>query len=124
MSDLGANPEALGAVVALGLAALLLHLLDRHLRYGAGGRQRRVQGARWAKRRDLRDLRVGDSKRGRLVLGKHGRRLVATTAQASVVVVGPSRIANKTTGFTIPALLEWEGPVVATSVKSDLLVST
>jgi type IV secretion system protein VirD4 len=124
MSGIGLNTGAVGVVLALGLVALLLHLLDGHLRYGAGDKQRRVQAARWAKRRDLRDLRLGDSKRGRLVLGKHGRRLVATTGQASVVVVGPSRIANKTTGFTIPALLEWEGPVVATSVKSDLLVAT
>jgi type IV secretion system protein VirD4 len=124
MSGVGLSAGTVGVVVALGLLALLLHLLDRHLCYGIGGKQRRVQGARWAKRGDLRDLRVGGSKRGRLVLGKQGRRLVATTEQASVVVVGPSRISNKTTGFTIPALLEWEGPVVATSVKSDLLFET
>jgi type IV secretion system protein VirD4 len=33
-------------------------------------------------------------------------------------------VSLKTTGFAIPALLEWDGPVVATSVKSDLLLST
>ena len=31
---------------------------------------------------------------------------------------------HKTTGLAIPALLEWQGPVLATSVKSDLLVDT
>jgi type IV secretion system protein VirD4 len=30
----------------------------------------------------------------------------------------------KTSGFAIPAILEWQGPVVATSVKSDLLRHT
>ena len=31
---------------------------------------------------------------------------------------------HKTTGLAIPALLEWQGPVLATSVKSDLLIDT
>lgn len=114
-----------GLLVALALGAVLslLHLLDGHLRY-AGGGQKRVQGARWAKRRDLRDLHLHGPERGRLVLGRHGRRLLATEGQASVVVIGPSRISFKTTGFTIPAVLEWDGPVVVTSVKSDLLMAT
>ncbi|HYQ78796.1 MAG TPA: type IV secretory system conjugative DNA transfer family protein [Solirubrobacterales bacterium] len=114
-----------GLVVAGGLAVILglAHLLDGLLRYG-GGPRRRVQGARWAKRSDLRDLLAGSQRRGRLVLGRHRGRLLATTGQASVVVLGPSRIANKTTGFTIPAVLEWDGPVVVTSVKSDLLLAT
>lgn len=117
-----------GIAVALVLVAVLglVHLLDGHLRYGGIGRQRRVQGAKWASRRDLRDLHVskGERERGRLVLGRRGRRLLATVGQASVVVVGPSRIANKTTGLTIPAVLEWDGPVVATSTKTDLLEAT
>ena len=39
----------------------------------------------------------------------------------------PSQRSNdpgKTTGFAIPALLEWDGPVLATSVKGDLLEDT
>ncbi|HET8956164.1 MAG TPA: type IV secretory system conjugative DNA transfer family protein [Solirubrobacterales bacterium] len=112
-------------LVALALAAVLVlfQLLDGHLREG-GSASRRVQGARWAKRRDLRDLELGKERRGRLVLGRLGGRLLATVGQASVVVVGPSRISFKTTGFTIPAVLEWEGPVVVTSVKTDLLRAT
>ena len=30
----------------------------------------------------------------------------------------------QTTGFAIPAILEWQGPVVATSIKTDLLRET
>lgn len=117
------NAAALAAAAALGLIALVVHLLDRRIRDGAG-RQRKVQGARWASRRDLRALRVQRPQSGRVTLGRHGRRLLAAEEEASVVVFGPSRISRKTTGFAIPALLEWEGPVVATSVKSDLMLET
>ena len=37
-----------------------------------------------------------------------------------MIVVAPTQ-SGKTTGLAIPALLEWQGPVVATSIKSDLL---
>ena len=37
-----------------------------------------------------------------------------------MIVVAPSQ-SGKTTGLAIPALLEWQGPVLATSVKTDLL---
>jgi type IV secretion system protein VirD4 len=40
-----------------------------------------------------------------------------------VLVLGPTQ-SGKTTGLAIPALLEWEGPAVATSVKADLVAST
>jgi type IV secretion system protein VirD4 len=79
--------------------------------------------ARWATRRDLRRLAVGVAGRGRLVLGRSGRVLVATEARHSVLVLGPTQ-SGKTTGLAIPAILEWEGPVVATSVKDDLAAST
>jgi len=124
MSDIGLSGGALGVVVVLGLAVGLLHLLDRHLRYAAEGKQRRVQAARWARRRDLRDMRGDGNEPGRLVLGRHGGRLLATIGQSSVVVIGPTRTSFKTTGFTIPAVLEWDGPVVVTSTKSDLLMAT
>lgn len=110
---------------ALGLVLAGVHLLDRHIRDGGGARQRRVQGARWARKRDLRPLLVRSGEPGRLVLGRQGRRrLVAAEDRASVVVIGPSTISLKTTGLAIPALAEWDGPVVATSVKSDLLLTT
>jgi type IV secretion system protein VirD4 len=115
---------AIFLAIGLGAVALLVHLLDRHVREGGGATQRRVQGARWANKRDLRALQVAAPQRGRLILGRQGRRLIAAEDRASVVVVGPSTISLKTTGFTIPATLEWDGPVVVTSVKSDLLLTT
>jgi type IV secretion system protein VirD4 len=54
-----------------------------------------------------------------LTLGRaHGRLLVAERGH-SVLVVGPTQ-SRKTSGFAVPAILEWEGPVVAASVKADL----
>jgi type IV secretion system protein VirD4 len=58
-----------------------------------------------------------------LVLGRSGTQLVATEARHSVLVLGPTQ-SGKTTGLAIPAILEWEGPVVATSVKDDLAAAT
>jgi type IV secretion system protein VirD4 len=40
-----------------------------------------------------------------------------------VIVIGPVQT-GKTSGFAVPAILEWQGPVVATSVKTDLLRET
>ncbi len=117
------NGPALLAAGVLGGVTLLVHLLDRHIREGSG-RQRKAQGARWARKRDLRHLHVREAEAGRLTLGRHGRRLIAGEDRASVVVVGPTTISLKTSGFAIPALLEWQGPAVATSVKSDLLLRT
>jgi type IV secretion system protein VirD4 len=118
------SAATLFVAAVLGAVALGIHLLDRHIREGGAAKQRKAQGARWASKRDLRPLHVTGPQRGRLTLGRQGKRLVAGEDRASVVVFGPSTISLKTTGFAIPALLEWEGPVVATSVKSDLLLTT
>ncbi|MCH7846309.1 MAG: type IV secretory system conjugative DNA transfer family protein, partial [Acidobacteria bacterium] len=80
-------------------------------------------GARWAKPRDLKPLLVRHPEPGRLTLGTVNGKLIATEAQHSVAVIGPAGT-GKTTGFAIPALLEWDGPVLATSVKGDLLEDT
>lgn len=77
-----------------------------------------------AKEGDLRSLNLGAAQPGRLTLGFIGRRnLIATEAQASLAVVGPTGC-GKTAGFVIPAILEWSGPVIATSVKADLIAAT
>ncbi len=76
-----------------------------------------------AARRDLSALVVSSPTPGRLTLGTSGRRLLAAEPQASLAVVGPTGC-GKTAGFAIPALLEWSGPVLATSVKADLLAAT
>jgi type IV secretion system protein VirD4 len=80
-------------------------------------------GAQWARRSDLAPLLVRAPERGRLVLGRWGRRLVAGEARQSVLVVGPTQT-MKTSGLAVPAVLEWDGPVLATSVKTDLLRDT
>ncbi|HEX4127915.1 MAG TPA: type IV secretory system conjugative DNA transfer family protein [Acidimicrobiales bacterium] len=86
-------------------------------------------GARWARRRDLRPLRVAadGAPPGRLLLGvlpgvARPVGLAAETAQ-SLVVIGPTQ-SGKTTSLAVPAILGWQGPVVAASVKSDLLRHT
>jgi type IV secretion system protein VirD4 len=99
---------------------------------GARSAARRRPGAapaRWARRRDLAGLVVGSARRprpvppGRLVLGRVGRDLVAAERAQSVIVFGPTQ-SRKTSGFAIPAILGWEGPVVAASIKTDLIDHT
>jgi type IV secretion system protein VirD4 len=79
--------------------------------------------ARWANPRDLRLLWIREPTPGRLTLGRVDGHLVAAEARQSVIVVGPVQT-GKTMGFAVPAILEWAGPVVATSVKTDLLRDT
>jgi type IV secretion system protein VirD4 len=76
------------------------------------------KGARWARGRELSQLRAGQ-----LVVGKAGGRRVTVEARHSLLVFGPTQ-SGKTTGLAIPAILEWDGPVVATSTKGDLVADT
>jgi type IV secretion system protein VirD4 len=89
----------------------------------ARGARERAPSARWASGRDTKDLRVPHPIAGRLTLGRIGSRLVAAGDRASVIAIAPTG-GLKTTGLAIPALLEWDGPVLATSVKTDLLNDT
>lgn len=92
----------------------------------AGGRR----GARWATRSEIRPLVVGGVAGDRLPLGALARRwggpgrtrLAAEPAQ-SVAVVGPTQ-SGKTTALAVPAILSWDGPVLAASVKTDLVRDT
>jgi type IV secretion system protein VirD4 len=79
--------------------------------------------AGFASARDLGVLAVDRPQAGRVTVGYSRRRLLACEPQASLAVVGPTGC-GKTAGFAIPALLEWQGPVIATSVKADLLDAT
>ncbi len=115
------NTAGLGIAAVMGVVVGVLLAVEK---WSTGrGRGRRPQGARWASGRDLRDLRVDGPGPGRLILGRHGRHLVAAEPRSSVIVFAPTET-NKTVGLAIPALLEWEGPVVAASAKSDLLFDT
>lgn len=79
--------------------------------------------AGFATRRDLDRLAVPEPTPGRVTIGRSQGRLVATELDASLAVVGPSGC-GKTAGFAIPAILEWKGPILATSVKADLIAAT
>ena len=113
-----------GLVLALALFALAGE------RPGSG---RRDGGARWARRRDLailgrrglsdRAMRNGGRAAARLALGYHGRRLLRAEHRHALVAFGPPQ-SGKSAGLAIPALLEWPGPAVASSIKTDLLGAT
>jgi len=122
------------AGVGIGAVAVLAAGLPRSARAGAsvrrptGGVARRgpPRAARWARPSDLANLVVrgaGAPPAGRLVLGRVGRRRVAAERAQSVLVFGPTQ-SGKTSGLAVPAILGWTGPVVAASVKADLLEHT
>lgn len=114
---------ALFYLCLLGLlaAATLMALLARRVFIGVLGPPR--GSSSWATLGDLRHLIVKQPQPARLILGRVRNRLVAAEERQSVIVLGPTQ-SMKTSGFAIPAILEWQGPVVATSVKSDLLRHT
>ncbi len=76
--------------------------------------------SRWATWRDLRALQVRQPRAGSLILGRRGAQLIATQPETSVLVIGPTR-SGKTSGLVVPNLLEWQGPAVVTSTKSELV---
>src|SRR5207302_2796897 len=83
-------------------------------------------GARWARGADLRPLRRGSFRRhqgARLTLGSRGGRRVYAEQRHALVAFGPPQ-SGKSAGLAVPALLDWEGPAVASSIKTDLLGAT
>jgi type IV secretion system protein VirD4 len=63
------------------------------------------------------------TRQGRLVLGRRGGRLLYAEDRHALVAFGPPQ-SGKSAGIAIPALLEWNGPAVASSIKTDLLSAT
>jgi type IV secretion system protein VirD4 len=109
----------LASLIMVAVAAVAGWVGVRRLRNRTPGRR----AARWATRSDLAELRVSRPQAGRITLGHHRRALIAAEERASVMVVGPTQ-SGKTTGLVVPAMSEWDGPVLSTSVKSDVLVQT
>lgn len=109
----------LALLILLASAAALLRRLLRGVFASAPS----SSSSKWASAADLRPLMVKSPEQGRLVLGRVGSKLIAAEERQSVIVLGPTQ-SLKTTGFAIPAILEWDGPVLATSVKRDLLRDT
>ncbi|HEY8763782.1 MAG TPA: type IV secretory system conjugative DNA transfer family protein [Solirubrobacteraceae bacterium] len=85
--------------------------------------RRGAGGARWASARELRPLRSHSTSAARLTLGRHGGRLLHAEQRHALVAFGPPQ-SGKSAGLAIPALLEWSGPAVASSIKTDLLGAT
>lgn len=98
--------------------------------------------ARFASRADLAPLIVDGATPGRFLLGMVNDDLVATEkpiarpvsvqrrpkhpayrpARGSVLLVGPSQCGKSTCAIT--GMLEWDGPIAASSVKTDLIDET
>jgi type IV secretion system protein VirD4 len=118
------------AILTCWLPLLVFGLLMRLLSPRAR-RQRKQRGARWASLWQLRRLLVIGPRRGRIILGRRdrlrdrllGRLYLAVEQCHSVLAFGPPG-SFKTHGLVIPALLEWQGPVVTTSIKPDVLRAT
>jgi type IV secretion system protein VirD4 len=119
----GRLPGTAGLYGALALLVVgALALATAISRTGAAAILRgRSEGARWARRGELRPLHgAGD---GRLALGRGGGRLLYTEQRHALVAFGPPQ-SGKSAGLAVPALLEWDGPAVASSIKTDLLACT
>jgi hypothetical protein len=107
------------AVLVLATVALVACLRSSCDGCTAATRPRRALGAR----DELAELHTAAARR------PGGSRSASTTAadrrrtRASVLCVGPAQ-SGKTTGLIVPAILEWQGPVVSTSVKADVVHDT
>jgi len=117
-------PEASGFYLAFGLlAALVAGLSTAATRLGVTSALRgRSPGARWASGGELRPLH-GAARAGRLALGRCRGRLLYAEQRHALVAFGPPQ-SGKSAGLAVPALLEWDGPAVASSIKTDLLACT
>ncbi|MFL6104137.1 MAG: type IV secretory system conjugative DNA transfer family protein [Actinomycetes bacterium] len=82
-----------------------------------------VGPAGWARPQLFRELYVRAPTPWRVGLGRVNGRLVAAEPLQSVIALGPTQ-SQKTSGLVIPAILEWDGPVLAAGVKPDLIGST
>jgi type IV secretion system protein VirD4 len=120
-------PGPVGIYAALGLVLLIgtgMLLLIR--RTGLGVLCPRPGGARWARGGELRRLRRrgGQPACGtRVTLGRQGGRRLYAEERHALIAFGPPQ-SGKSAGLAVPALLEWAGPAVASSIKTDLLSVT
>lgn len=105
---------------AVGARMVGLRMTHGSLRRFVPPSRRVVRTAHWARSADLRSLRGRPGHAGVFLLGHHGRRSLVTQRETSVLVIGPTR-SGKTAALVIPNLLDWEGPAIATSTKSELV---
>jgi type IV secretion system protein VirD4 len=124
--DLVASPELRPVLMFsffLTLGAVVTPILMRDWVRKNRRLKRDAEGAEFADKGELDTLVVKKGGGGRVVLGTHHGKLIAAQANASTLIVAPAQ-SGKTSGLATPAILEWEGPLLATSVKGDLLVDT
>jgi type IV secretion system protein VirD4 len=89
-------------------------------------RRHHYRAAAWATGWELRRLRVRRPTPGRVIIGRTrglAPRLLAAEDCHSLFIFGPTG-SLKTTGVVIPEIREWTGPLVATSVKPDVIRAT
>jgi type IV secretion system protein VirD4 len=116
-------PSPAGFYAALGMLAVLAAMVVAAARAGlTAAFRRRRSGARWAGSGELAALR-GSARAGRLALGRYRGRLLHAEQRHALVAFGPPQ-SGKSAGLAVPALLEWDGPAVASSIKTDLLACT
>jgi type IV secretion system protein VirD4 len=128
-------PGPIGFYAALAIVVAVLAAAVWLVAFGAPRTLRdRRSGARWARSRDLRALRRrprsaarARRRRGprdqRLTLGRRAGRLICAEHRHALVAFGPPQ-SGKSAGLAVPALLEWRGPAVASSIKTDLFAAT
>jgi type IV secretion system protein VirD4 len=127
-------------VVALiaGMIAGTVRLATQYLpgrapghRPGREHTRRHRKGSVWGGGRELRMLYVRRPTPGRVIVGRTNRlaglakggRLLASEDCHSVLIFGPTG-SFKTSGALVPGILDWHGPLLATSVKPDVLRAT
>jgi type IV secretion system protein VirD4 len=101
--------------VVVGLVALLVWAATRP----PAGRG----GVGWAAPESLRDLWPGKKGDDRLVMGVSGGHKLTVRDRHGLLVVGPAH-SGKTSGVTVPAILEWRGPMVVATSKGHLIDET
>lgn len=104
-------------VLALALAGVGLLLWSMRQRSRPGG------GRSWAPALAHRRLWVTGNQRDRLVVGTAAGRRIALRDRHSLLVVGSAHT-GKTAGLSVPAVLEWPGPVVVAAAKGHLVDDT
>ncbi len=119
------GPIGFYAVAAVVLAVLATAIVvAARVARRLGHARSEQSGARWARARDLRALRRAPRRRpGASRSAGSGGAWSRPSPRASTIVIGPSQ-SGKTAGLAIPAILEAAGPVLAVSVKRDLLDHT
>lgn len=136
-----------GTAITFAVLAVVLAQVGMNWRHGRDrGVDQRVRfgvatQARQARTADLSSLIVRHPEPGRMLIARDGRKLLATETnrmpprnrserraqrrrgdRGAVIHIGPSRC-GKTTSV-IAGVLEWQGPAILSSVKSDLLDAT